>query len=276
MLGADLAFAVMAASTKFTGKSVPASQIVFVRSFVSMCVLAWMLAAKRISFKGNQPRLLILRGVVGYIALQCYFWALPQIPLGTAVMLNYTAPVFAVLASYLFIKERPSFMAKFALALSFIGMLLLTAPQFVGNPAAITAGLVSGVLAGAVHVMIRQSNKTDDPLLIVFYFTVACTAGSGLLMFKTGMVIPGVTEWLGLTAITVSSFIGQLCLTYSLQKAAVWKVSPFGYLTPVLGLALGILLWGEIPSTTSVLGSLLIIVCGSALVIHFTLTRKTG
>lgn len=274
MLAADLAFAVMAAATKVSGTALPAAQIVFVRSAVGMLVLFGVLAAKRISPAANQPALLLTRGVVGYIALQCYFWALPRIPLGSAVMLNYTAPIFAVALSALFLKERPSAMARAVLGLSLLGVWLLTAPQFSGDPAALSAGLMSGVLAGAVHVMIRRSNQSDDPLLIVFYFTVVCTVGSGLLTLRTGWVPPGPELRPGLLVITASSLIGQLCLTYSLQKAPVWAVSPFGYLTPVLAAGLGAVLWREIPGVSGVLGGALIIVCGSALAAHAGLSRE--
>ena len=262
MLCADVAFAAMAAATKFAGHRLPASEIVFVRSFFSCLALVGILKNRKISLKANEPALLWARGIVGYIALQCYFWALPQITLGTAVMLNYTAPFFAVIFSFFTLREKPPLSVKLLLLVSSLGIYLLSSPEISGHGPAVLAGLLSGLLAGSVYVMIRQSNKTDTPLLIIFYFTLSCTIGSALLILKTGWLAPTPMEWLGLLVITTSSLFGQIFLTFSLQRSPVWVVSPFGYLTPVIGLALGIIFWRETPNAANLTGSALVIICG--------------
>ena len=269
MLCADLAFAVMAAATKFTGARLGAAEIVFVRSVFSLAALLGIFAKNKTSLRANDASLLWARGIIGYIALQCYFWAIPQIALGTAVMLNYTAPIFAVILSFLLLRERPSAAVKLSLAASFAGVYLLCSPEIAGRPAALSAALVSGLLAGSVHVMIRRSRQTDPPLLVVFYFSLSSMIGSGILLWWAGWVAPSGAEWLGLLVITVSSFAGQLCLTTSLQKAPVWVVSPFGYLTPVLGLMLGTAFWREIPSAVNLAGGALVIVCGVVMLAFF-------
>ncbi len=263
MLAADVAFAAMAAATKYTGHSLSASQIVFIRSAVSTLILYVVMSLRHKSIQPAEPGLLWARGIIGYIALQCYFWALPQLTLGTGVMLNYTAPIFAVILSLLILKEKPPIVVIVSLFFSFLGVYFLASPEMPGKPLAIFAGLLSGILAGFVHVLIREGNKTDPPFRIIFYFTLASTIGSGLLLLKSGWVSPSANEWFGLAAITVSSLLGQLFLTYSLQKAPVWVVSPFGYLTPVLGLLLGSIFWQEKMTPTSLLGSCIIICCGS-------------
>ena len=262
MLCADVAFAVMATATKWTGVHIPAFEIVFVRSAVSSAALILLCGIQRVSLRPKEPVLLWSRGIVGYIAMQCFFWALPRIALGTAVTLNYTAPIFAVVMSMLLMSEKPSLTAKLALALSFIGVWLLASPRFGGRPEPLLAALVSGLLAGAVYVMIRRSRHADGPLLVIFYFTLTSTLATGLWTVFAGWTPPNFSEWAALAVITVSSFIGQLCLTYSLHKAPIWVVSPFAYMTPVLSLLFGWLLWREVPSTQNLLGSAIVIACG--------------
>jgi len=262
MLCADAAFALMASATKWAGIRIPSSEVVFVRSAVSSAALLAFCAARGLSIKPKEPILLWSRGIIGYIAMQCFFWAIPQIALGTAVTLNYTAPIFAVLLSILLIGEKPSRVARFALVISFVGVWLLASPQFGGRPEALLAALISGLFAGGVYVMIRHSRHADGPLLVILYFTMTSTLGSGLWTAATGWIAPSAEEWAALAVITVSSFIGQLCLTYSLHKAPVWVVSPFAYLTPVLSLIIGWAVWKEIPSTQNLLGSAIVITCG--------------
>lgn len=271
MLLADLAFALMASAAKEVGGRIPAAEIVFVRSVLSLAAAYWLLRVNRIPLRGKNPPLLWARGVIGYAALQCYFWALPQIPLGTAVMLNYTAPIFAVLFSFLLLGERPPLPVKTALAVSFLGIYLLAWPRFDGAlpVAALAAGLASGILAGSVHVMIRHTHKSDPPLLVIFYFVLSSMIGSGLALCGAGWTPPTPPEWLGLVFITATSFMGQLYMTRSLQRAPVWVVSPFGYLTPVLAFLLGVFLWGELPHAASLTGAGIVIVCGVLMLAFF-------
>ena len=266
MLCADLVFALMAAATKFTGARLPASEIVVVRSVLSCITLYFVLRTNKISLEAKEPGLLWARGVVGYIALQSYFWALPQLTLGTAVMLNYTAPIFAIIFSFYALGERPPLAVKLSLLALSAGIYLLCSGDFSGHPVAVAAGLLSGILAGSVYVMIRRGHKTDSPLLIIFYFSVCCALGSTILLLRTGCIAPTFSEWLGLLAISAASLLGQVFLTYSLRKSPVWAVAPFGYLTPVLSLVLGVFFWGETPSAANLLGGAMVILCGIVLV----------
>jgi drug/metabolite transporter (DMT)-like permease len=118
-------------------------------------------------------------------------------------------------------------------------------------------------------VLIRRGNKTDPPVRIIFYFTLASTIGSGMLLLLGGWTSPSPSEWLGLAVITISSLLGQLFLTYSLQKAPVWVVSPFGYLTPVLGVLLGYFLWQEKMTTANLIGCSIIVFCGCLMLRSF-------
>ncbi len=265
MLAADLAFAIMAAATKHTGHSLSAPQIVFVRSAVSTLLLYVLMGLRHKSIRPVEPGLLWARGIIGYIALQCYFWALPQLTLGTGVMLNYTAPIFAVILSFLILREKPPAIVLAGLFLAFLGVYFLASPELSGKPLAILAGLLSGIFAGFVHVLIRRGNRTDPPIRIIFYFTLASTIGSGILLLGGGWATPSASEWLGLAVITASSLLGQLFLTYSLQKAPVWVVSPFGYLTPVLGVLLGYFLWQEKMTANSLMGCGIIVICGCSM-----------
>ena len=280
MLGATISFAVMAAATKALHGGLPASEVVFIRSTLStLALILYFSWHQNRAWPGKKPVLLTARGVVGFIALFFYFWALPQIHLGTAIMLNYTAPLFAVIASYFIFKEKTNTRAKLLITLSFLGVYILTAPQISEKPAAFLAALSSGFLAGMVHLLIRKSSREEEsPFVIIFYFTSICIVGSLSFLPFTRWFFPDRQQWPLLIVITVSSFVGQLGLTCSLQKAPVSVVSPFGYITPVLGLALGFFIWGENPGFAGCLGSLVIILCGILLYTQQTqavlLTRR--
>ncbi len=270
MLAASFCFAVMAAAAKSISPSLSAAQIVFVRSLAGSLVLALLMIKTKVSFIGREPKILAARGVVGFTALILYFWTISKIDLGTAVMLNYTAPIFAVIAATLLFKEKTALATKLAICASFIGVYFLITPQLALKPLPLAAGLLSGLLAGIVHVLIRYSHEEEAPLTIIFYFTFVSTIASGLLLLKTGFVMPEPRDWMGLFAVTAFALLGQLGLTHSLRSAAVSVVSPFGYLTPVIGAFLGWWIWREALSPLSLLGSALIVLCGILMYRHLT------
>lgn len=268
MLGASLSFAVMAAATKAVSPSVSAAEIVFIRSLIGSFCIAFLVWRNHARWIGKEPNILIARGVVGFVAMMLYFWCLTQINLATAVMLNYTAPIFAVIIAHFLFGEKFSRTIKIALAFAFIGVLLLTTPQLHMNPVGLIAGLLSGILVGVVHVLIRYSHEEELSLTIIFYFMVIATVGSALLMLKTGLSMPTRADDFWLLIVTVTSVLGQIGMTYSLRTAPVSVVSPFGYITPVLGLIFGWLFWKEMLGLTSLAGCVVIIVCGVALFKH--------
>ena len=114
-----------------------------------------------------------------------------------------------------------------------------------------------------MHVLIRRSHEKESALTIIFYFTVICTVGSFILLRgPSGWVQPTPKEWLALAVVTVTSLLGQFGLTYSLKYAPVPIVTPFGYLTPVLGAILGWIFWGAPLNALSILGGALVITGG--------------
>ena len=94
MLGATFLFAVMNVLVK-TVSHIPAVEVVFFRSIVSLVISLGMLKAAGVQLFGQKQNrlLLILRGTSGAIALVMYFWLLQVIPLATALVLQILTPV---------------------------------------------------------------------------------------------------------------------------------------------------------------------------------------
>jgi drug/metabolite transporter (DMT)-like permease len=270
MISASASFALMAGAIKSLSGRLSAAEIVFVRSLLGLFLVAPLVAKARASWTGREPRFLVARGVVGFLAMILYFWTISQIDLGTAMMLNYTSPIFAFILAHACFQERTGWAAKLAVVFSFAGVYLLSAPQIAAKPLPLAVGLLSGFFVGMVHILIRYSHAEEHPLTIIFYFTAISAAGSGLLLFKTGWAAPLAADWPRLLAITVSSMAGQLGLTYSLRSARVSLVSPFAYLTPVFGLYLGWRFWGEKMPAMSIAGCALITLCGLVMVRYRT------
>ncbi len=264
MILASIAFGVMATFAKAASRSLPSPEIVFARSLfgsIAMFILIWK---DHISLKGSNPKILVLRGVFGFLALAMNFYAISKLSLGTAVILNYTAPIFSVIFAKLIIGEKTNRIVLIAIIASFFGLYLVAAPQFETKLIPVLIGILSGVFAALAYVMIRFNGENENGYTIIFYFTAISTIGSLPLMIPH-FIMPNSTEWIILISLTIGAFFGQVWLTHSIQNAPVSMVLPFTYLTPVFCALMGSLLWKEHLSLQTILGGFIIILSGTAI-----------
>ena len=104
MLLSALAFACMNATVKYLA-NINAYQIVFFRSISSLFFTFSFLLKNKISFLGNNKKLLVLRGLVGVTSMTLFFMSTKYLPIGTAVSLRYLGPIFAAVFAVFLLKE---------------------------------------------------------------------------------------------------------------------------------------------------------------------------
>lgn len=268
MTGASLAFALMVLCVKWTAQTLPIFEVVFFRSVSGTFLISLLILKKKVSFWGKDHGLLFLRGISGFTALSLHFFTISKLPLGLAVMLNFTAPVFAALLAVIFLKEKPGLFLWAMILMSFTGVILLTFPSGIHlhtkGPESlfILLGLLSGLAAAVAYTSIRAIKHHESPLTIIFNFTFISMAGS-IFFLPAGVHWPGPLEWAGLAGVAIGSFYGQLWMTLAFRKAPASLVSPFSYLTPVFSYLLGFIFWNEKITLPMIAGTVLIFLAGS-------------
>lgn len=262
MCKAAAGFSVMALCVKFASRHLPSMEVVFFRSLIGTIMIGSVIHKRKLPFRGSHKRLMILRAVVGFAALALHFYTIANLDLGTAVLLNYTAPIFTAVLAVLFLKEKLRSFLLLMLLTSFIGVYLLVGAQIISLNTMVLLGLLSGALTGLVYILIRAIHDRESPFTVVFYFTVVSTIGSAFFL-PFGFVWPNLLDCFFLTGLGIGSFYGQLWFTMALQKAPASLVSPFSYLVPLLSYIYGLFFFGEKLTPVTCLGALLIIVSGS-------------
>ncbi len=264
ILTAAVSFGIMATFVKWSCQTFPSFQVVFFRSLFGSIAIALMIWKEKASFIGSNPWILVWRGLSGFIALSMHFYAIQHLKLGTAVMLNYTAPIFVVILARVILKEKVSRAIGIAVLTSFVGLYFLAAPQFQATPFALAVGILSGIFAAISYVLIRFNPEGESPYTIVFYFSVISTIGS-LPTLTFGFIWPDWAGWAGLAGVSAGAFFGQIYLTKAIQNAPVSVVMPFAYLTPVIASVTGMIFWEEFLSPSAIAGAMLIIASGVAI-----------
>ena len=266
MCQASLAFSVMVLGVKMATATLPALEVVFFRSLLGSLMIGWLIIQKKDSFFGKrgERRLLVLRGVSGFLALTLHFYTLSILPVGMAVILNYTGPIFVAILATCFLGERPSPFLLLMILISFSGVYLLIRPEFRTDPSenmAIFLAILSGFLAAVAVMTIRAVGHRESPLTVIFSFTSISTVGS-LLYLPFGFKWPPAREWFAIFLVAGGSFYGQLWMTLSYRRAPASLISPFAYLTPLVAFFAGLVFWRETLTPRNLLGVALVILGG--------------
>ena len=265
MLVAAFMFACMGVLVKLGATYFSSTELVFYRSLFGVWMTYLILRYYRLPVRTPHWRIHCWRGISGLVSLLMFFYCLTQLPLATAISLNYTWPLFVALFSTLILKEHIHWPLICTILLGFAGVILLMQPTLPEDHwVASLMGMASGVFAAIAYINVKQlGNLGETEWLVVFYFTLISTLITGVgLMFMTLNPItwPGL---LLLLAIGVTATLAQLAMTRAYHKGVTLVVTSLGYSTVLFASLWGILLWNELLSPIAWLGMGLIILGGS-------------
>ncbi len=241
--------------------TLPVYEKVFFRSIVSLALMgAVALRSHQNPFVWNpRTRLLILRGIFGTTAMTLYFYAIQNLTLADATILNKLSPFFVIMLAPLFLKERLSRYVVPALAAAFVGAILVIKPQLDFKALPALGGFLSAAASGSAYIVVRSLRGKEPPYKIVFYFALVSTVAM-IPPMAVHYVRPAQPELLALLLAGVLATIGQFCLTFAYHQAPATKISIYNYSHVVFALLIGFVLWSELPDPLSLVGSALIVI----------------
>jgi drug/metabolite transporter (DMT)-like permease len=267
-------FAVMGLFVKLAGRRLPSSQVVLVRAVLTLALSWWAVRQAGLpSIWGTHRRLLLVRGTLGAIGINCFYWSLVHLPLGEATLIQYTNPIFATILAALWVGERvrPGEMA--CLAMAMVGVILITRPGFLFGSAAsaydtrdVTIALFGAVCSGAAYAAVRKMGSGEHPSVVVFYLPLV-TFPIAIPFASTNWLVPTWTEWLFLLGVGAATQMAQVYMTKGLQAETAVRATTTGYLQIVFAGLWGALILHERPSLWTLVGAAVII--GSALILAF-------
>jgi drug/metabolite transporter (DMT)-like permease len=271
-IGAASCFGFMAAMIKVgdqAGVSLP--ELAFYRfAFGLPPLLAWMAWTRNFgAWRTARPLAHLSRGVLGLATMVLAFSALIYLPLAEAATIGFVAPLFSVMLSAMILSEPVGRHRWSAVAIGFIGVLIVMQPSGGNLPTTgLALALLSALGVAAVTITIRQIGRTESTPTIVLWFTLISLIATGLLLPFFGQAHDGWT-WAILAMLGIFGGVGQLFLTSALRFAPVSVVVPFDYTQLLWAVLLGWAIWDTHPPATTWAGAAVII--GSGL---YTLYRE--
>lgn len=253
-------FALMGLFVKLSG-DLPIIQKSFFRNAVAM-IFAFVLITKNKEWalpKGKNIGFLLIRAVAGTLGILCNFYAVSNMNLADASMLNKLSPFFAVIFSILLLKEKPNFKQIFAVSLAFIGALFVMKPSFSFDALPGFLGFLGGLGAGLAYACVRKLTQNGfKGNLVIFYFSAfSCLVTLPWLIFDfTPMTV---TKWLYLILAGLSASGGQYFITTAYSKAPAKEISVYDYSQIIFTTVLSLIVFGDLPDILSFVGYAIII-----------------
>jgi len=250
MLVASVLFSLMGACVKYAGRHYGVTEILFYRSVIGAACLFAFVQLRGMSLATPLAAMHLWRGVVGTAAVFLWFYATTVLPLGTALTLNYTSPLFLALL-VMSVARRSGASIDWPLmttvGVGFVGVMLVLQPNFAPRQViGAASGLLSGVLSAIAYWQVKQLGERGEPeWRVVFYFSLTGTILGGLGSLGTGFTEHTAGGALLLTLIGVCTLLAQLAMTRAYGQGRTETAASLQFSAVVFATALGVVLFDD-------------------------------
>lgn len=218
----------------------------------------------------------------------CYFKTIVSCGASVAVVLLYTSPIFIIIFSAIFFREKITLVKLIAIAMTMAGCVLVAgivgshAAQSVGSvasgvPSLSALNFIIGLCAGLGYALYsifgRVALKKYDTMTVTLY-TFVFAALFLIPVSKPADIASKITPAISLEFFGISvlcTLLPYFLYTYGLSGLETGTAAILATVEPLVGTLLGIFAWGETTSSAKVIGIVLIL--GSIIVVQ-TIHKK--
>ena len=264
MVASQLAFLLNDTLIKLASDALPMGEIIFLRGLFASALIGAILVATGLhrQLPALWNRMVIWRGIGELGGTFFYLLALFHMPIGNATIIFQAVPLTATAGAALFLGEKVSWRRWSAIVIGFLGVLLVVRPGLTGFDA---YGLL--VLVSVMFVAMRDLTTRAMPLVIP---TVLVTFGTAVLVTLMGAAMglterwlwPGGTHLLQLAGAGFFLAIGYFTIIAAMRLGDISVTAAFRYVAVVFAIAIGFMVWGDVPDALTVVGSGIIVGTG--------------
>ena len=251
-------FEVMSAFIKLSG-DLPNIQKVFFRNLVSAIIALFLIIKHKGSFTGKKEnrKILIYRSLFGTIGIIFNYYAIDNLVLSDANMLNKISPFLVVVFCALILKEKINLKQILAIIVAFIGALFIVKPSFDIRVVPYIIGFLSAVFAALAYTCVRMLGNKEEYYTIVFFFSTFSLV-TVLPMFIYVYEPMTTMQFVYLILAGIFASLGQFGVTLAYKYAPAKEISIFDYSNIIFSAILSIFLFGVYPDKLSVVGYFII------------------
>lgn len=258
MLASTLCLASMHTTIHYVSETVHPFVVVFFRLlFALIVVIPFFVRQGFTPLKTKRLKFLILRGVLNFAAMLCFFTALSLAPIADITALSFSAPLFATVLAVIIFKERLGWRRILAISAGFVGTVIVLRPGFEEIGTGYILVLIATVFWGACVIIIKSLSRTESSVTITTYMSLVM-APLALVPALFYWSTPSLTDFGWLVLLGLLGGCGQLAVSQALTHADTHVAMPFDFVRLLWVSITGYLIFGEVPDIFVWLGGALI------------------
>ena len=263
-----LSFVVLSVSIRALSGDIGAVEILFFRCLIGVVIFLPWIAQKGVrvlqTAKFGQH---VLRAALMGVGMMFWFVAIAALPLGDAIALHFTLPLFLIVFAAIFLGEKVDSSVWLATVIGFSGVLLILRPGFQELNIAMFYVLLSGALYAGNHTMTKMMSGTESPNTTAFYMNLLILPGAAMAL-PFNWVKPDWHHVGWILAIGIAGSTAHICLLRAFRHADANILAPIDFLRLVFASIAAYFLFGDVSGVMTWIGA-----CVIFLAAYYT-TRK--
>ncbi|NOD75230.1 MULTISPECIES: DMT family transporter [unclassified Ruegeria] len=248
MTGAIASFSSMAVAGRELSFTHDTFEIMMYRSIVGFLVVALILTITQNWAQVSTKRLGLhaIRNTLHFTGQNLWFYAVAVAPLAQVFALEFTQPLWVILLSPLFLKERLTPLKIVAALIGFAGVLIVTRPGSAPlSPGLVTAAL-SAVFFAFTTITTKKLTRFASIGCIVFWLTaMQAVLGAAAAGFDGQISLPNTNTAPYLVLVGLAGLLAHFCITNALAIAPATVVVPFDFARLPTIAVVGMILYHE-------------------------------
>jgi drug/metabolite transporter (DMT)-like permease len=263
VVSAGAIFSFSSAASKWLVETYPVGEVLFSRVFVSFILFAAFVlpTAGFAVFRTRRPIAHVLRSTSQATSQCLLLLAFSMMPLASATAISFAAPLFAVLASLIFLKEPVGAPRWVALCAGFLGVLIVTQPGTETFQIGALFALGNALLFGTVTAGVRGMTTTESVETLTIWQLLLLSTIYGLTL-PFAFLMPTWSDVPLIVVNGVTNLLGQYWWTRAIHLAPTSVVAPFQYLSLIWAMIFGFAVWGDVPTVGLLFGSAIVVGSG--------------
>jgi drug/metabolite transporter (DMT)-like permease len=259
----SLAFSVNDILVKSLGESMSPFQMAFFRYGIGFLIMAPVFLRMGVSgLKTSRPGIHAFRLILACIAQVGVYTSVVYLPLADATALAFSRILFTTVVAVIVLREIVSGGRWSATLIGFVGVVIMVRPGGDIDPIALIA-IGAACTFAVANVLIRRMSTTEPPNRILFYYQAG-----GIIVFLPPTLFlwqtpPDLLSWLMAVAIGILTAFGMIGFIRGFAIGEASVIGPTEYIRLIFAATFGLLIFGEIPDTWTIIGAVIIVGCTS-------------
>ena len=249
-------------AVKRLSTELPMFQIIWGRMVFHFLIFLplFLLPRYRPFVRPNRPWMQIGRSAILFATNATYFTSLAFLTLSQAASIMYASPLIVVILSALFLGERTGPRRLIAVAVGFVGVIVIMRPG-IAFQWAMLLPLAAAVTYALYQLTTRRLAADDHPFTTMFWTPVVGIAATAVIL-PFVWTAPAPEHWLLMVSSGATAGVGQFLLILAFARSEASLLAPFGYSTLIWAALAGIVFFGNFPDLMTIVGAAIVVLAG--------------